>query len=106
MQKEVALMKRIISVLAVAALMAVMLVAMAAPAFAEPSIPADCHGKLNQFGNQFGLSPSDAMKNPVPIVNQEGEFVDYETAGEWNKALQEGSAGYEVGPFFISCFDV
>ena len=50
--KEVALMRRIISVLAVAALMAVMLVAMAAPAFADSvSSVHSCKAVLVSDGN-------------------------------------------------------
>ena len=104
-------MRRMLLVLSVAAVMAAMMVAMAAPAFAEPSNNADCHGELNHLGNLFGLSPSDAMKNPaVPIVDEEtGETVgyeDYENAGEWNKAIQDDSAGYQVNGDLLTCSDV
>jgi hypothetical protein len=43
------------------------------------------------------------------VDEETGEIVgyeDYENAGEWNKAIQEGSAGYLVPGGFISCFDV
>ena len=86
-------MKRIISVLAVAALIAVMLVAMAAPAFADPSNPPRCHGKLNQLANQLGLTPRDGVEQNPALDN----------AGEWNKEIQEGDAGVRIGDLFISC---
>jgi len=94
-------MKRIISVLAVAALVAVMLVAMAAPAFADPSIPPQCHGKFNQLANQLGITPKDAVdQNPI-----------LENAGNWNKEVQEGDAHIRVPldeetDLLISCEDV
>ena len=62
-----------------------MVLALAVPAFAGPG----CNGKLNQFGNVFGLTPSDAAKNSK---------LDFENAGEWEQALRDGTAWYEVGP--------
>ena len=95
-------MKRIISVLAVAALMAVMSVAMAAPAFADPSDPPRCHGQFNKLAHQLiGVTPADAVdQNPI-----------LENAGNWNKEVQEGDAHIRVPldeetDLLISCEDV
>jgi hypothetical protein len=58
-EKEVALMRRIISVLAVAALLAAMLVATALPAFAvaEPKVPV-CHQNGNGTFEQIEVGAS------------------------------------------------
>ena len=67
-------MKRIITVLAVAALMAVMLVAMAAPAFAKGQPP--CKGTAYQTQWPQG-SPPDANNNGVACYNYKtGSYTD------------------------------
>jgi hypothetical protein len=67
-------MKRIVSVLAVAALMAVMLVAMAAPAFAKGQPP--CKGTADPYPWPEDTAP-DANSNGVACYNYKtGNYTD------------------------------
>jgi hypothetical protein len=75
-------MKRILLVLAIAALMTAMLGASALPALADAGgVPNDnaCHGQVIKFSNQAGFTP-----------NVGAEFLGQDNAGEWNKAAKEG----------------
>jgi hypothetical protein len=80
-------MKRILLVLAVAAVMAAMMVAVAAPAFADKGgIPNKnaCHGQFISTVAQLGFPP--------PIAAEE---TGSENAGEFNKRVKGG--GIEFG---------
>ncbi len=64
-------MKRILTVLAVAALMAVMLVVMAAPAMADPWFDS------NDFGNDFGDQELESGSIELaPDISLEGNYSD------------------------------
>ena len=83
-------MKRILTVLAVAALMAVMLVVMAAPAMADPWFDS------NDFGNDFGDQELESGSIELaPDISLEGNYSDQDVglsqfANTGNYANQQG----------------
>ncbi len=84
-------MKRIVSVLAVMALMAAMLVAMAMPAFADKGgVPNEkaCHGQVLKQENQMGTTPHEGV-----------DQVGVDNAGELNKLAKSGEVGSSAGIF-------
>ena len=86
-------MKRILTVLAVAALMAVMLVVMAAPAMADPWFDS------NDFGNDFGDQELESGSIELaPDISLEGNYSDQDVwlsqdANTGNFANQQGFDG-------------
>ena len=76
-------MRRILSVLTVAALMAAMMVITALPAFADKGgAPNDdaCHGQIVSSLASGGITPPEAA---------EGSSPPRENAGEYNKDIKE-----------------
>ena len=70
-------MKRMLLVLAAAALTASMMVVIAMPAFAAPNIHS-CPGQYNKINNELGFTPHDQATIQPGFSN----------AGEWEKFLR------------------
>jgi hypothetical protein len=78
-------MRRIFSVLAVAALMAAMMVTTALPAFADKGgVPNEnaCHGQNNKALNSFGLTPPETA-----------QLFGFDNAGDYNKLINKDFCG-------------
>jgi hypothetical protein len=76
------MIRRVLLVMAVAALMAAMMVAIAMPAFADAGgVPNEnaCAGQTNKENNQAGFTPREAA-----------EFFGLRTAGDFNKFVRSG----------------
>ena len=92
------MMRRIISVVVVASVMAAMMLVMAMPAFADkggdPNEKA-CHGQVVKTENQLGNTPAEGVEQVVGVNN----------AGELNKGIKSGqirSVNPETGEV-VSC---